>query len=534
MNPTATTADASVPRAAADPTRAFALPRELIWAVPLALAGRLTFVALTGRVWEDALITLSHTQNLVLGIGLTAHPGEGHVYGFTSALSVLIPLPGELLTPGGGLIALRLASLVAVVWALVTTARIATWLGLSVWPQRLLLAYLALDPLQVFYGMAGMETQVAVAILLWSVWRSIQDRPILSGASLGLSLLVRPDFIIWVGWCLLAQARRSLRTGVVVAVTTLAVTGPWLLFTLGYYGTMLPQTIIAKSLVLTAPASGDPISWFVTQLSAHVETLARTYAPFLNDTMVVSAPVPAVLGWSVSLLTWAFIVVGIICTWQMDRWRPVILFFASYTLYRVVALPTTYFDWYVPPIAALGLVFAAAGLDQVVSSIPAKRASAIVLAAAFGLPLAFTIGIENRIQNTIEDPVRAAAGRYLASVVRTGDAVGTESAGYIGYYSHAEIYDFPGLTSPTALDAVRRLPLGQRDQVGMLASLTPPWIVVRPFERDALAARYPDIAAQYQTCRSFDAGIVSPVEWGGLSKRTIDVHLDLLYRGACP
>ena len=72
------------------------------------------------------------------------------------------PLPGELIYHGGGFLFIRLASLAAFVVAAVYAYRIAAELGVGRWPTALVLAYLALDQNQVFFGMAGMETQIAV------------------------------------------------------------------------------------------------------------------------------------------------------------------------------------------------------------------------------------------------------------------------------------------------------------------------------------------------------------------------------------
>ena len=87
----------------------------------LGVGVRLAFWAYTGRVWEDALITIAHARNAVAGLGLTHHAGEPPTHGFTSALSVLIPLVGEAISRDGGLFVIRLASLIAVVVAIVAS-----------------------------------------------------------------------------------------------------------------------------------------------------------------------------------------------------------------------------------------------------------------------------------------------------------------------------------------------------------------------------------------------------------------------------
>jgi hypothetical protein len=71
-------------------------------------------------------------------------------------------------------------------------------LGLGRWPTGFLLAYLALDRNQVFYGVAGMETQIAVAVLFAGFYYVLVENYPKSGVALGLALLARPDFALWV------------------------------------------------------------------------------------------------------------------------------------------------------------------------------------------------------------------------------------------------------------------------------------------------------------------------------------------------
>ena len=81
----------------------------LVAFIALALAARLTFWFYTGRVWEDALITITAARNVWEGIGLTHHASEPYVQSFTSPISVLIPILGEMFQ--AGLLVLRLSSL---------------------------------------------------------------------------------------------------------------------------------------------------------------------------------------------------------------------------------------------------------------------------------------------------------------------------------------------------------------------------------------------------------------------------------------
>ena len=101
-------------------------------ALPLiAIAVRLFFWFYTQRTWEDALITVQHAENAVRGLGLNHDPIGPPVHGFTSALSVLVPLLGEVIHRGFGLPLLKLVSAIC--------GGISVWLGCesaSVWGCR--------------------------------------------------------------------------------------------------------------------------------------------------------------------------------------------------------------------------------------------------------------------------------------------------------------------------------------------------------------------------------------------------------------
>jgi hypothetical protein len=289
--------------------------------------------------------------------------------------------------------------------------------------------------------------------------------------------------------------------------------------------------VLAKAITAGPPDSADPAAW-AAQVLGHVRTIARTFAPFLENSLVVSAPVPIVLPLIVSGACWVLASAG---TAALARRLPELgLFFWAFTAYRVLALPPVYFDWYTPPVAAVGVVLIAAGVDRWFPAAAARRAIALTGAAAFAIPLVFTIGLEARVQHEIEDGVRVPLGQYLASVVDPRQPVASEAAGYVGYYSGATIYDYPGLTSKAALAAVRTLPRQERSVAAMISVLRTPWIVVRPDEWAALQDRDPALAASYDLCRSFDSATGSSVSWGNLELRTIDDHFDVRFLGECP
>ena len=489
-----------------------AIPRVLAVAIVAAIGARLAFWLVTDRIWEDALITVTHARNLVAGLGLTHHPGEPVTHGFTSALSVLVPLVGEAVVQGSGIFVLRLVSLAASVLALVFAYRIAGRLKLGRWPTVLVLAYLALDQNQIFYGMAGMETQLAVAILLWSIDTVMAGRIIASGVSFGLALLVRPDFLIWdavAGLDLLARFRSKALKAAVVAF---AVVAPWLIFTTLYYGSPIPQTIIAKSgrFVTPPPAGVDVIGlvgWVVQSIAERVSALTLTFAPFYEDTLTTSAPLPLGLALFVTILMWMLVIKGVIATWRIPglarrgRVRAAVRAVSGAApagrllrLVRAAAHGGAH-----PPRRGGHRVPAAA------APVGSRAAIAVVLAIAFAMHLPFSLGLERKLQADIEVGVRQKVGERLAVLVPPGQTLATESAGYYEYYSNVFMLDYPGLVSKRALAIMQSLPPEKRGLLEFLNAAQADWMALRVGEWKGLQKVYPQSAALYEVVEEIDA-----------------------------
>ena len=338
----------------------------LVGFIAVGLIARIAFWAITDRKLDDALITIKFDKNLADGFGLVHNLGEGHVQGFTSALSVLVPLPGELIYHGGGFLFIRLASLACFVIAAVYAYRIAAELGVGRWPTALVLAYLALDQNQVFFGVAGMETQMAVGVLLASVYYVLVEDYPKSGVTLGLALLARPDFVLWVGpaylFLILRNWRASLRAGALSAV----IVGPWLIFTTIYYGSPIPNTITAKNLSFgpTLPARPTPapgsISWGTS--SAPTRTRGSSSPPSTKRFFTVHSPIPYGVAKGIAVL--------VARTGDHRRglrpsgewsWLPAIAFLVLSVANKVIFLTVGYFEWYGPPVAAMLILMAAVG-----------------------------------------------------------------------------------------------------------------------------------------------------------------------------
>ena len=510
----------------------------LLGAIGAGLVIRIVYWAVADRRLDDALITIKHSKNLADGHGLTHHLGEdGPVHGFTSVLSVLVPVPGELVADGGGLVAIRLVSLVAFAFAAVYAYRIARELGIGPWPTGLVLGYLALDQNQVFYGTAGMETQIAVAVLLAGVYYVLVEDFTKSGIWLGLAVLARPDFALWVVPAFVFLLIRSRDGAARTWLAAAAVAAPWLIFATIYYGSPVANTIVAKSQAFSPgfPSTADVGAWLDfgwNLLKAHKDDWT-TLAPFLERAFILDTPLPRTL---LKLIAWtigALAIVGAVVTWRRrPSWRPAIVYVLLWIAYKVVFLTVGYFEWYGMPALALIFLLAAAGLQWltaarswVLAAVPAT-----VLAAAYAIHIPFTLPLENRVQEQIEDPVRDRLGRYLGEVAEPGESITTEPSGYFGYYTNATLLDYPGLTSTRVTDAMAdRPPL--LPLTGQIDLLQPDWLVLRPNEVDLLHATYPETARRYREVRRFAVSEEeSELSLGGLTVVNFDREYVVLRR----
>jgi hypothetical protein len=502
----------------------------LVAAAASGTVARVVFWAMTDRRFEDGLITVTHAQSVFEGIGLTHHAGEPHVqHGFTSALSVLVPLAGEAIHRGSGLDAVRLASIVGFVAAAVYAYLLARSIGLGRATTALVLFYLAFDFNQIFYGIGGMETQMAVAILLGAIYHVSRGDRTASGLLLGLCVLVRPDFVLLAGPAVVYLAWKHRDRVLRIVAIAAACAGPWVVFTTLYYGSPMPATIEAKAnrYVALPHLADGPGAWATFALDRVEAQTAfwKIAAPFKENGFVNRAPVADIVLAGVAIGVFCLALCGAWALRRRPAFWPMIVFGVLFVVYKVLLLPTVYYEWYLPPFMAVVILLAATALHRFSTFAPrGGPAIALGLAAAFGVHMPFTFPIERRIQSDIEDRVRRPIGEWLGENVAAGESVTSESAGYVGYYGRVKLYDYPGLTSPTVLEALDDRP-DRRTLEGVVDLVEPDWVVLRPFELDTLKATFPDTAARYSVVRRFgveeaDTRLVRwKVEYGNIDRQ---------------
>ena len=510
----------------------------LVGALASGLVARIGFWAMTDRRIDDALITIKHDRNLVDGVGLVHHLGEGHVHGFPSALSVLVPLPGEIVTEDGGFFLIRLVGLLAFAAAAVYAYRICGELELGPWPTAFALGYLALDQNQIFFGMAGMETQIAVGVLLAGVYYVLVEDYTKSGVALGLAILARPDFVMWVVPAFIFLLIRS-RDGVARAwLIAAAIVVPWLIFTTAYYGSPIPHTITAKDAFFgpAFPSIADIGGWFdyIGNSLSDASHDWKLVAPFFERYFVVDTPLPYGLLKVIAFAVLALAVVGAFSTWRRVSWRPAIVFAAGFVIYKIFVVGFGYNEWYGPPAISVIFILAAAGIARLTRVRAGLAAVPVVfLLAVYAMHIPFTFPIEAKIQHDIEDQVRLPLGHYMGEVVKPGETMTSESAGYVAYYTNGTLYDFPGLTSPTAVEALTGPEPHLLGVFGITQLLHPDWLILRATEVDFLREADPETFSQYEVARQFSVPVEdTQLEQWGLSVVNYDRDFTVMRRVA--
>jgi hypothetical protein len=270
---------------------------------------------------------------------------------------------------------------------------------------------------------------------------------------------------------------------------------PWFLWAWWYYGSPVPQTVVAKSTNL-APLS--PIGLLqdfllfpfalVTGSSFHIWVFMPTYAWFGDWHYTLRA-----VGIALGLLA-AF-------AWVLPTVRPQtrMLSLAFYlSVFFLSNVVRSVLPWYLPSVAALGYLSVALLFDQLLDLaqslprlgwnrgwfrhlVPVLSLLAMLLIAGQALVTVLVARQMSVQQQLIETGMRRQIGLWLrAHASSPNDTVYLESLGYIGYFSQLRMLDWPGLSSRQVVEARRRL--GPDHQIEAFLELKPDWLVLRPDE----------------------------------------------------
>jgi hypothetical protein len=472
----------------------------------------LAYALYTGQIWEDYFITFRYSQNLCDGLGPVYNAGE-RVHGFTSPLGMLLPALAYLMTGR--------TSYVVALWVF-RLISIAAYIGggLFIWRAlrdspggRLSATAFAIlyiiEAKSVAFTANGMETGFLLFFLGWTVSLvSCGPDPWLPRGLAWAGLMwTRPDGCVYIaalaiGELLLGGAgRKSLLLSFFKSATvTTLVYAPWLAWAWWYYGSPIPQTLLAKAPAQTMSVL-ETLRTMVGRLPERAKSIfAPMYYPMLWDA-------PAWIGWFCGTLSLVAGMYWMVPAAAADRRARVASFsFAVLGLY--FSFMDITFPWYLPPAAICGLLVISSVIGRIGQmntrlGVMAAR-SALFAVGATGLYLLVMTAYMMRVQQSeIEWGTRAAIGFWLRDRVGSGESVYLEPIGYIGYFSGAHILDYPGLITPRVVELRHQERL---TSASLIDRLRPTWTVFRwPEQAQASAGGSLIFSKEYIPVKEFSA-----------------------------
>jgi hypothetical protein len=502
-----------------------AVPPHLFLIFFLACAVPLAFAVYTQHAWEDYYITFRTSRNLATGHGLVFNIGD-HLHAFTSPLGVLLPALASLLTGNtSDAAALWLyRGLCIAAFGLGSTLLFAATTRLR-YPSLIafgLVCLLITDAKSVDFTINGMETAFVLLGFAYAFWAIFGGSPrawLHLGVAWACMMWSRPDSFIYIG--LFAGAvflfnqpgvtRRTrgewlqifLRAAAVATLVYL----PWFVFSWAYYGSPVPHTVIAKSMV--APSRTLATFW---QFLRHPPT--GTFEAYFMPTNSMFGGWPASIRFAGRIIAMALSVAWVVPGLRTETKAASFTLLGSY-LYLAYFMGGAWAAWYLCLPGMLGFVTLSGLLAQAIFAARkiAPHTTAEVLKFFFVVVL-FTVALggawltvqsakQLKLQQVIiENGNRREIGLWLREHAAPGDTVLLEPLGYIGYFSGLKTYDVPGLSSREVVEIERRFGV---DWGAIAGELHPEWLVLRPAEIDAIALTHPNLLEeQYERTREFN------------------------------
>jgi hypothetical protein len=292
---------------------------------------------------------------------------------------------------------------------------------------------------------------------------------------------------------------------------------PWIAWTWRYYGSPIPNTVIAKGLSRHSTVREllmvFPMYPFVSLFRSRCFSAAflPAYAAsrdWFNYLFLWSK----VLTWS-SAFVWVLPVLS-----RKFRGVSFALMLGGFYIDAISPYP---FPWYLPPCTLLATVTLSGMVQQLTCWFQRNRqvhGSRKLFAIALWFPIGFSAlalitslvlstlaAYQLRIQQrVIEEGNRKEIGLWLARhSAAKSETVFLEALGYIGYYSQLKMLDFPGLSSREVIEARKRL--GSDKAAALIRALKPDWLVLRPGEAQSIDTTDPDLFVHvYQPVKIFD------------------------------
>jgi hypothetical protein len=422
---------------------------DQVWELPIVwgklLVCCILFAALIIFLWsntpydiDDAPITYRYAENIATGNGFVYNAGE-RVLGTSTPLFALILAAARVLGIPVPTVSNVIGLLASVAVVAVTMALLMDLSG-SFLTALLGGAMLLGQGSFVRYSMAGMETPLYTLLILLALLAFARKRMLLSFVLAALTALMRLDGVAVVGAIVFSYFIQQRRLPLRELLVFLLAVSPWFLFSLGYFGSLVPLSMIAKQQHLRALHADRFWIWnwlFVFPLRAGMYLLPFTIIGLIRSLHARS---------------------------ELWRWLATTAWFAAYLAeYTLVGIP--FYEWYLVPAYPVLASLTATGLVTVVKAVrrwplPTRIRVAVPIFILLMLPYGqnvrasvsgfkdYLVGVERS---------RVLAGMWLRNHTPADSKVGAGAIGHVGYESNRYILDSAGLVTPLA-DLARSSP----------------------------------------------------------------------------
>ena len=419
----------------------------MFWlALPLLLAARAVFWKLLPDSSEDAYITYRYAWNFASGHGLVFNPGE-RVMGFTSPIWTLWSALGVVVMRDPNVWA-RGWSMLADCGTLFLLTRLLGRFGsvVSAWCGAI---FFALWPYFPAMTMSGMEVNLMLLLIALAAWLVAEGRAG-AGFALGALSLVRPEGIVCAA--VIAIRARGRDRLIAAGIFVLGLAGLAM-----YYGSPVPQSLIAKSAIYGHPGPWAGRVWWEWLVPFEMAQWPVTQEGLqLFGLRVILAPACAFGLWKLRRSSGAIFPAACLVPW------------VGYAL-----LGVSYFFWYLfVPLGGL-LYLGAVGLPDLVRG---RWIYVTLLLAVLG---SWTTNPRKIYMVRAKEEARLfeTSAEFLRENGRPEETVFAEPIGMIGFHApQLRIIDEVGLVSP---EVVRRRLEGTGWYADIVNRKRPQWIVVR-------------------------------------------------------
>ncbi len=475
----------------------------LVILISIALVGillRLWLIVVIQYFEEDALITLRYGRNLINGNGWVYNLHQ-HILGTTSPLwTLLAAVASGLFSTGGARIALSLVDLAAycvAAWLLVKrmySSSEARWVA-----PIILVSVLAFNRLIMGTSIGGLEESLFLLTIVTAIL--VVERSVPAGFALaGAATLVRPEGLVLTIALLLILLAVDRRGGTILKaiLSFLVVILPWVILATIYFGSPVPQSVLAKTGWNGQSLSLMSVMWRPHQLLDVFKTLTALQISSAGTVIQVAL---AIVGLTIfGFGAW-------ISVRRHDRiMMTLALFFVGYIGFFYLGNGQL-FNWYVLPSAAAFWSVFAIGIDSIVRDWPKLiRTGGVGAFVVLSFMQSMIVLPQLASLQGYETGVRQATGQWIARCTPANASVMMEPLGYVGYYADRQVIDLAGLVSPKFASLNR-----SSHVVGWPAqeilTLRPDYIVLRRYEltqNEFLSAGGQQIFADAKARQQFD------------------------------